>query len=296
MFYWTCHMEKTPRSFGTHDGSFHADEVTACALLLMHDLIDRDKIFRTREPDKLDSCEFVCDVGGFYDPERKLFDHHQVEYRGGLSSAGMILKYLKDERYLDEFTYEHLNRSIIHGIDLHDNGKEPQVYGYCSVSHVVANFNPIEHGSLAEEQSCCFHKALDFVSNLLRRMVDRIHYIQSCKDIVEEKMREGERCLIFEKSVPWLELFFELGGENHPAIFIVMPSGRHWKLRGVPPSYDDRMNVRVPLPEAWAGLHNGDLKEVTKIPGAIFCHKGRFISVWETKEDALKALELVIKE
>ncbi len=24
-----------PRSFGTHDGSFHADEVTACALLLL---------------------------------------------------------------------------------------------------------------------------------------------------------------------------------------------------------------------------------------------------------------------
>ena len=37
-------MEKDqirPRSFGTHDGSFHADEVTACALLLLFDLIDR---------------------------------------------------------------------------------------------------------------------------------------------------------------------------------------------------------------------------------------------------------------
>ncbi|MDF2550599.1 MAG: hypothetical protein K0S07_1666, partial [Chlamydiales bacterium] len=31
---------KQPRSFGTHDGSFHADEVTACALLLLVDLID----------------------------------------------------------------------------------------------------------------------------------------------------------------------------------------------------------------------------------------------------------------
>nr|NGX27459.1 hypothetical protein [Chlamydiota bacterium] len=37
------------RSLGTHDGSFHADEVSACALLLVFDLIDRDKIFRTRD-------------------------------------------------------------------------------------------------------------------------------------------------------------------------------------------------------------------------------------------------------
>jgi uncharacterized UPF0160 family protein len=289
-------MEKIPRSFGTHSGSFHADEVTACALLLMHDLIDRDKIFRTRDSEKLGACEFVCDVGGVYDPERKLFDHHQVEYRGQMSSAGMILKYLKDERYINEVDYEYLNRSMIHGVDLHDNGKEPQVYGYCSISHVVANFNPIEHGSSHQEQDRCFFKALDFIYSHLKRMVRRIEYIQSCREVVEEKIKQEDKCLIFDKSVPWLELFFDLGGEKHPAVFIVMPSGDHWKLRGVPPSYEDRMNVRVPLPKEWAGLHNEDLKEATGIDGAIFCHKGRFISVWETKEDALKALDLVMEK
>jgi uncharacterized UPF0160 family protein len=33
------------------------------------------------------------------------------------------------------------------------------------------------------------------------------------------------------------------------------------------------------------------LFRVCGIEGAIFCHKGRFISVWKTKEDALKAAE-----
>jgi uncharacterized UPF0160 family protein len=47
------------------------------------------------------------------------------------------------------------------------------------------------------------------------------------------------------------------------------------------------------LPKEWAGLLEDDLKKVTGIHGAIFCHKGRFISVWETKEDALQALTLV---
>ena len=32
------------------------------------------------------------------------------------------------------------------------------------------------------------------------------------------------------------------------------------------------------------------------IPGAIFCHKGRFISVWETKDDVQKALNLILKK
>jgi len=53
--------------------------------------------------------------------------------------------------------------------------------------------------------------------------------------------------------------------------------------------------VRLPLPEEWAGLLEDDLKKASEIPGAIFCHKGRFISVWETKEDAFKALKYILR-
>ena len=92
----TVNVKKNPRSFGTHDGSFHADEVTACALLILFDLIDEDKIVRTRHREELSACEYVCDVGGIYDPKNKLFDHHQVDYQGPMSSAGMILLHLLD--------------------------------------------------------------------------------------------------------------------------------------------------------------------------------------------------------
>jgi uncharacterized UPF0160 family protein len=54
------------------------------------------------------------------------------------------------------------------------------------------------------------------------------------------------------------------------------------------------MKVRMPLPKEWAGLLDEDLKKVSGLPGAIFCHKGRFVSVWETKEDALKALNYIL--
>lgn len=287
--------DKTPRSFGTHSGSFHADEVTACALLLLFDLIDRDRIVRTRDPLRLDQCEFVCDVGGIYDPAIKRFDHHQIEYQGLLSSAGMVLLYLKNQKILSETYYEYFNRALIHGVDLQDNGEAPQVYGWSSFSDVIANFNTIEHGLPPEEQDRCFFRALDFVKEYLDRLYKRFQYLLSCRDLVERAMEENSVCLRFEKSVPWLELFFECGGESHPAQFLIMPSGTHWKLRAIPPSYEDRMNVRTPLPKEWAGLHEEDLKKASGIEGAIFCHKGRFISVWETREGAEKALDYILK-
>lgn len=287
-------IQKIPRRFGTHNGTFHADEVTACALLLVFNLIDRDKVIRTRNPQLLETCEYVCDVGGFYDPKRKLFDHHQADYKGQLSSAGMILKYLQDELLINPKEYEFLNSTLILGVDAHDNGKDPQIHGLATYSHIISSFTPIIHDAEDIIQDAAFFEAVDFAVHYLTRILNRYQYIDSCREIVAETMKTRRDFLLFEKNIPWLEIFFEMGGDSHPAKFVVMPSGQHWKLRGIPPNYDDRMKVRVPLPSEWAGLLNDDLKKVSGIKGAIFCHKGRFISVWETREDALKALDHVL--
>lgn len=284
-----------PRSVGTHNGTFHADEVTACALLILFGLVDRDQIYRTRDPEVLARCEFVCDVGGIYEPEEKAFDHHQSDYQGELSSAGMVLLYLKEKRCLTDADYKLLRRYLIMGIDAHDNGVEPPLPGVCTFSHVISNFTPIVYDAPEEQQNLAFQEALDFTLGHLRRMMERRRYQMSMRDVVDRRMREDKDCLMFDQPVPWLDLFFELGGERHSARFLVMPSGKHWKLRGIPPTFARRMEVRQPLPKEWAGLLAEDLRRVTGIPGAVFCHKGRFISVWETKEDALKALEYVLR-
>ncbi len=283
------------RSFGTHDGAFHADEITACALLLLCNLIDRDKIVRTRDRELLDQCEFVCDVGGIYDRDIKRFDHHQKEYKGTLSSAGMILKYLFEENFLEKKLYDYINRSLVIGVDAIDNGLNTLKLGHCSFSSVITNFVPPEYGLEEEILTEAFFEALDFCYGHIKRLIDRFVYTSSCKDAVQESMKKGTEYLMFDKALPWMDNFFELEGENHPALFVVMPAGNYWKLRGIPPSYDQKMKVRKPLPKEWAGLLEGELAEKCKIPGAIFCHKGRFISIWKTKEDALKALDLVMK-
>lgn len=285
-----------PRSAGTHDGSFHADEVTACALLLAFDLIDRDKIVRTRDLSVIDTCEYVCDVGGIYNPDYKRFDHHQVDYQGDLASAGMVTLYLKDQGIIHEKLYDFLNRSFIWGVDAHDNGRVTIEPGVCTFSQVISNFVPPDYEASVEEMAKAFFAALDFAHGHVIRLLERYQYVEECRELVSQAMKKGDKVLLFDKAMPWLDVFFDMGGERHPAQFVIMPSGSHWKLRGIPPNSKDRMKVRVPLPEAWAGLMDEALKKVTGIPGAIFCHKGRFISVWETKNDALKALNLILKK
>lgn len=287
---------KIERSCGTHDGSFHADEVTACALLVLFNRVDKDKIVRTRDPKVLNRCQYVCDVGGIYNPQLKLFDHHQQDYQGPLSSAGMILLYLFEEGVLSAKERAFFDNSLITGVDAHDNGRELHSKGVCTYSHIISNFNSVVYDVKPEAQDKAFFEAVDFALSHLTRMWERYQHIQSCRQAVAEAMQRGGDCLIFDRAMPWLEIFFEMDGIHHPARFVIMPSGQHWKLRGIPPSLEEKMKVRLPLPLEWAGLSEAELQNITHIAGAIFCHKGRFISVWETKEDALKALEILQKK
>ncbi len=284
-----------PRSLGTHDGSFHADEVTAAALLLVFNRIDRDRIVRSRDPLILKECEYVCDVGSVYDPSMKRFDHHQVDYTGELSSAGMILRYLFEEGFIDQKKFDFLNQSLILGVDAHDNGRVTLEPGVCSFSQVIANFVPPVYDAPAGVMRHAFDEAVDFSAGHLKRLLERYDYIEQCRECVEKAMSTNGAALEFTAAMPWMDVFFEMGGEKHPAQFVVMPSGTHWKLRGIPPNSRDKMKVRKPLPEKWAGLMDEQLKKASGIEGAIFCHKGRFISVWKTKEDAMRALKKVME-
>ncbi|MDR2539060.1 MAG: MYG1 family protein [Chlamydiales bacterium] len=282
------------KSIGIHNGAFHADEVTACALLVLFDLADETQIIRTRNLQKLALCEYVCDVGGVYDPSSKRFDHHQIDYKGELSSAGMVLLYLLDQKKLDRATYDFLNSSLIAGVDAHDNGRITPEFGVCNFSQIISNFVPVVYD--AHIQDLAFYKAFTFVKEHLKRLLERFCYIQTCREKVAHAMTLNQKYLFFEEAMPWMESFFELGGEKYPALFVIMPSLGHWKLRGIPPCMEKRMQVRLPFPEEWAGLLEEEFKKISSISGAIFCHKERFISVWKTKEDAFKALEYMLNK
>ncbi|MBN4067154.1 MYG1 family protein, partial [Simkania negevensis] len=170
------------------------------------------------------------------------------------------------------------------------------VEGYCTFSLIIANFAPIEYDAKDETLNKAFEQALDFVYAHLSRLYQRYRYQMRCRSLVEEAMAVGKDSLFFDHPVPWLENFFALGGEEHSALFLIMPAGEHWKLRGIPPSLKEKMKTRLPLPKEWAGLSDVALEEISGVKGAVFCHKGRFVSVWQTREAAEQALRKILGE
>ena len=64
----------------THDGSFHTDDIFACATLsiLLENKKEKFKIIRTRNQKIIDSGDYVFDVGVIYNEKLNKFDHHQI--------------------------------------------------------------------------------------------------------------------------------------------------------------------------------------------------------------------------
>ncbi|CAK9061096.1 MYG1 protein [Durusdinium trenchii] len=149
----------------THHGTFHADEVMACAMLKCLENFQGLPILRTRDPAEIDQATIVVDVGGTYEPEKQRFDHHQKTftetyseaYSGiKLSSAGLVFKHFgaqvvqalcgpleeKSQAAILAKTYD----SLIRELDALDNGvqvaDEPR---YRFVTHLgarVGRLNP----------------------------------------------------------------------------------------------------------------------------------------------------------
>jgi uncharacterized UPF0160 family protein len=65
------------KKVATHDGSFHSDDVFAIAALQL--LLGENEVEVVRVPKDSPSIEadYVVDVGGVYDHERRRYDHHQ---------------------------------------------------------------------------------------------------------------------------------------------------------------------------------------------------------------------------
>ena len=141
----------------THDGSFHADETVACAVISY--VYERSQVIRSRDPQVLETADIIIDVSGIND--EKHFDHHSNEFNlsrdNGINYATAGLMWLKfGDKYLrkiaqEHFTFEHrekisdeiyraaqerIDKEIMYGVDLNDNG---QLNSYLNSQVQVAN-------------------------------------------------------------------------------------------------------------------------------------------------------------
>lgn len=280
-----------PATVATHDGPFHADDVMACALIrTFHDPDAR--VVRTRDPARIDAADLVVDVGGVYDPARGRFDHHQQSYEGPLSAAGMVLAWLADTRAIDAELAVVLRDRAMTYLDDVDNGRVAPNHAVPCFPRIVDALN--QPARTHAEFDAAFAGAVGFAQAWLAGWVaehDRVLEARAkVRAAMDAAVARGSAVIELDEYLPWKPVYFENGGEDHPTRFVLHPgTDGSWRVVAIPPRLGD-FGQKVPLPEAWAGLTDGELEAVTGVPGSVFCHKNRFIAVFRSKDGALEAL------
>jgi len=73
-------LPNSTKLIATHSGTFQADEALGVWLLRQTAAYRNSPLIRTRDPKVYSTADIVLDVGGVYDHDRKMYDHHQREY------------------------------------------------------------------------------------------------------------------------------------------------------------------------------------------------------------------------
>ncbi len=274
----------------THSGPFHCDDVFAGALLrcFLHAEL---RFVRTREIALIAQADVAIDVGGQYDPARRRFDHHQRDYPGTLSSAGMVLSWLEAEGHVPPALASKLRAQWVDYIDAVDIGaRKPEADVPCLPS-VIGSL--CEQARTPAEFDLHYDEAVRMCTAMLHGVRTSHLRTEQAREAVGAAMAravaDGTRVLHFDQHYKWKRSYFEQGGADHPSDFALLPDGERWQLIAIPPSHES-FDKKRPLPEAWAGLVDDALSEVVGVPGAKFCHKNRFIAVFASRDAALQAI------
>lgn len=290
-----------PLCIGTHDGSFHADEVFATAILLIaHQTI---AVVRTRDQRVLDKQPVVLDVGGVYQPCEGRFDHHQ---KGGArkredgapyATAGLVwdskgLSAIHQiERGISQADAreirDQLDLAFFQYVDAVDCGVEVPGGSAFQASSMISEFNP-SWDDPAADYDTRFAQAVEFATTIVRNLVHNAAAGLRARDLVlQADSLEDGRILVLESGAPWAEPIVAARPE---VLFVLFPESSgtgNWMVQVVPAELGS-FRARKDLPEAWAGLRGEALDAVTGVPGCLFAHNGRFICGHTTRDGALQ--------
>ncbi|XP_020285841.1 UPF0160 protein MYG1, mitochondrial [Pseudomyrmex gracilis] len=243
---------KSAVKIGTHDGTFHCDEVLACAILKLLPQYKDASIVRSRNQSVLDSCDIVVDVGGEYNPSRHRYDHHMRDFRESvstvikkkpgyhwtikLSSAGLIychfghdilrsvLPEVTEDRVIEE-VFRKVYDSLIKEIDAIDNGipmydAEPIYRIVTDLSARVSRLNPQWNNRDTVNVDERFEKAMALA---LEEFLEFVHYSKNvwlpARDVVRNAIKNrfnvdpsGE-IIELSQMAPWKEHLSQLERE-----------------------------------------------------------------------------------
>lgn len=290
----------------THDGSFHADDVFAYAILSS---LFEHKLIRSRKEERLDTADIVFDVGG------GKYDHHSTDkvYRkNGIPYAafGLIWRdfgkefLLKSELIEEEHinaVHKKIDRDFVQAIDAFDNGvnlSTDTVVKVQTISSVIGGFNhhvKSDGTSAKKIETLYFLEATAFARQILMNEIVGISNQLEARAGIEEAFanRENPQILILDSPAEWGDTVEELD-INEEVLYVIYPKIDAYYIQVVRKDAGT-FEARKDLPEEWAGKRDEAFNQVLGIDDGIFCHPARFLAGAKSKESILKMAELALQ-
>jgi uncharacterized UPF0160 family protein len=287
----------------THSGGFHADELLSSVILTR--LFPRANVIRSRAPEWITpgSDRIIYDVGGAYDPDARIFDHHQ---RGAplrddgqpFSSFGLIWRRFGRD-YLNALSipaldidplHDGFDRDFVLPVDLMDNGAlSPSSAGVLSkltLPVLLETLKPVFDDSGPGADDRAFHEALSIARSFVEAVIRQSAAKLRAHAIVLQAIAAAgdNRILELPMGMPFRPAIVKAGADH--LLFVVHPRETDWCITGIRRS-SDGFELRADLPATWAGLTGTDLAMATGVADATFCHNGRFIAAARTRDAAL---------
>jgi uncharacterized UPF0160 family protein len=245
----------------------------------------------------------VFDVGGSCDSAEGRYDHHMrdkpLRDNGEpFSSAGLVWRdygVRAIRALLPQVTETEaaeiaamVDGGLIRDVDLMDNGAMAPTPGHFST--VLEAFNP----SFAEpglDENEAFAEAAALAGRVLARAIARAHAAVLAAETVAvaAKAAADPRVVVLDTRVPWEDAVFDLNLTQ--ALYVVRPAGKQWTVSAVPPERNS-FAQRKPLPEAWGGLRDEQMAQVSGVADATFCHPARFVCGAISREGAVRLAQL----
>lgn len=273
----------------THNGPFHADDVLAAALIRV--FVDSDAtVHRTRKADELEKADVVFDVGGVFDPGTARFDHHQRDYQGQRSSAGMVLDWIEGRNQIETSVASSLRAQLVDYVDAVDTGARGSESGVPCFSMMVgvlverANDSDFDHWY---ERAVAM--AVDIVEAIKMGCLRSERDALAVRQAMDDAHANERRVIFFDEYLKWKPAYFAASGAEHPTEYVLFPGRGDWRVVTIPVAADSKDDKRK-LPGEWAGLEGAELEKVVGVAGARFCHKNCFIAAFADREAALEAL------
>ena len=296
----------------THSGGFHADELLSSVILSR--LFPEAEIVRSRAPEWITPAanRVIYDVGGLYDAEGGIFDHHQ---RGAplrddgqpYSSFGLIWKHFGREYLIAsglpqdhvDAVHASFDAGFVLPVDLMDNGAlSPATAGPLSgltLPVLLETLKPVFDNTDPEAETRAFHGALAIARSFVEAKIAQSASKLRAEALVRQAIVDtGERRVLeLPAGMPFRPAIVKAGADH--LLFVVHPRDKDWCLTGIRRA-DEGFELRADLPLAWAGLTNGALEAASGVEGASFCHNGRFIAAAKTREAALAMADIAVRE